>query len=80
MNARMTFEIGQAVELTEEGRRFMSPPPGKPLDDTGVVTGFGHRSVIVRVRRTGHRTPESFRYDFWRVVHGHHQRNRRSTL
>lgn len=63
--ARDKFIRWKKVRVTDEGRQFLTPPPGRKLDDRGVVVGFGHRSDVVRVLRAGHRQPESFPADFW---------------
>lgn len=59
------FQKHQRVRMTEEGREFCRPPPGRRLDDRGRVVGFGYRYGGVRILRDGHRTPESFPSDFW---------------
>ncbi len=65
VRARDKFTRWKRVKLTEEGRAFLPPAPGKPPSRRGVVIGFGHRANLVRVQRDGYSAPESFNCDFW---------------
>lgn len=65
VTARDKFKTGKRVRITAEGRVYLIPPPGRPLDDSGRVVGYGRRHNVVRVLRDGHRCAESFHMDFW---------------
>lgn len=63
MNTRDKFQIGQRVKMSP--RAVSAMPPDRGASTSGEVVGYGRDSTLVRVRRDGRKTADTWHMDLW---------------
>ncbi len=64
-DARSRFKVGDRVKISDEGMRNLQ----FSMHRVGTVTGFGHDTEVVRVRKDGNKTSSAYHFTFWKKIY-----------